>query len=214
MIMTPYRDGVQVNSAAADRDNRVLQLAHNRRRVRALLALPIMFAVCGCSSNVLSPDSGWFAKPLEFTSRPSWLFYSDGREPARQRPVGPEDFVSADGQCAAPTAVAPAAPPDAQPNAGEAANVPPPGPALSPTAVGLDMTECEVIRRAGHTGAIQIGNNARGERSVVMTYTSGPSPGIYRFTAGRLTSIERVAEPEPPPKPKRPARPQSSRTRT
>jgi hypothetical protein len=28
----------------------------------------------------------------------------------------------------------------------------------------------------------------------VITYIRGPRPGIYRFTAGRLTSIERAPE--------------------
>jgi hypothetical protein len=214
MIVTHYTAGVQVKSAAAGRDDGLLKLAHIDGPTRALLALPIILAVCGCSGSSFTSD-GWFAKPLEFTSRPSWLFYSDGRGPSRTRPVGPEDLVSADGSCAAPAATQASAPADIQSDAAsQTANTAPPGPALAPTAVGLDMTECEVVRRAGHTSAIQIGNNARGERSVVMTYTSGPSPGIYRFTAGRLTSIERVAEPEPPPKSRRPARPQTSRART
>jgi hypothetical protein len=34
----------------------------------------------------------------------------------------------------------------------------------------------------------------------VLTYMTGPWPGIYRFSAGRLKEVERVAAP-PPPKP-------------
>jgi hypothetical protein len=37
---------------------------------------------------------------------------------------------------------------------------------------------------------------------VVLTYLRGPAPGIYRFTAGRLLSIERA--PEAPPAPEKP----------
>ena len=35
---------------------------------------------------------------------------------------------------------------------------------------------------------------APGERATVITYIHGPRPGIYRFSAGRLTSIERAPE--------------------
>jgi hypothetical protein len=59
------------------------------------------------------------------------------------------------------------------------------------------MTECDVVRRAGAPEQLQVGADERGERAVVITYIRGPRPGIYRFAAGRLTSIERA--PEPPP---------------
>jgi hypothetical protein len=178
-----------------------------------MLALPLAMGLAGCSSDIR--DAGWFAKPIEFTSRPSWLFYSDGRAPERSKPVGPEEMVSADGGCAAAEAPPAAASAEAQPGSpgGEAGLTAPP-PAVGPSGIGLDMTECEVVRRAGRTGAVQIGTNARGDRTVVMTYTSGPSPGIYRFTSGRLTSIERVAEPEPPPKSRKPARTSQTRARS
>jgi hypothetical protein len=190
----------------------VLKPHHSQVSLRALLALPIALAFGGCSSSMFSSDAGWFSKPVEITSRPSWLFYSDGREQSKAKPIGPEDLVAADGSCAAAEAAPAVA--SAEPGAsGEAASAPAPAP-IAPSAIGLDMTECEVVRRAGHTSSIEVGNNARGERSVVMTYMSGPSPGIYRFTAGRLTSIQRVAEPEPPPKTKKPARSQQNRARS
>jgi len=43
---------------------------------------------------------------------------------------------------------------------------------------------------------------------VVLTYTGGPLPGVYRFSVGRLVAIERA--PGPPPtaaKPQKPAKP-------
>ena len=43
---------------------------------------------------------------------------------------------------------------------------------------------------------------ARGDRVAVVTYSRGPRAGIYTFTAGRLSSIERGAEPAPQPKPR------------
>ena len=60
--------------------------------------------------------------------------------------------------------------------------------------IALQMTECDVVRRAGAPEQLQVGADERGERAVVITYIRGPRPGIYRFNAGRLTSIERAPE--------------------
>jgi hypothetical protein len=51
---------------------------------------------------------------------------------------------------------------------------------------------------------IQLGTNERNERTLTLTYINGERPGIYFFTSGRLTAMERA--PEPPPKPKPPVR--------
>ena len=56
------------------------------------------------------------------------------------------------------------------------------------------MTECELVRTLGHTDRIEISTNERGLRSVTLTYLTGERPGIYRFEAGRLDSLERVDE--------------------
>jgi hypothetical protein len=81
--------------------------------------------------------------------------------------------------------------------------------------IGLGMTECEVVRRAGGPDQIEFGTNERGERALTLTYVHPPRPGVYRFTAGRLTSVERGPEPPAPPEqakskkpaPKKPAPP-------
>jgi len=65
--------------------------------------------------------------------------------------------------------------------------------------IALQMTECDVVRRAGPVEKIDIGSDERGERAVTLTYLRGPWPGVYRFTGGRLVSIERA--PGPPPAP-------------
>ena len=79
--------------------------------------------------------------------------------------------------------------------------------------IALQMTECEVVQRAGGPDGIEFGSEG-GERSVVLTYTRGARPGIYRFAGGRLYSIERAPEPpdaakpqkkSPPPKKRSPA---------
>jgi hypothetical protein len=64
------------------------------------------------------------------------------------------------------------------------------------------MTECQVVRRSGAPEQVELGTSPEGQRSVVLTYTGGSRPGIYRFASGRLVSIERA--PEPPPSPRQP----------
>jgi len=76
--------------------------------------------------------------------------------------------------------------------------------------IALDMSECDVVQRAGPPDNIDISTNPRGERAVVMTYARGDRPGIYRFAAGRLVSIERGAE--PPPAPERPKKKAKSKS--
>ena len=65
------------------------------------------------------------------------------------------------------------------------------------------------MQRAGVPGNVAIGAGNGGERSVVLTYLSGPWPGIYRFSDGRLKVVERgPTSPEPPAAPpkKKPAK--------
>jgi hypothetical protein len=104
--------------------------------------------------------------------------------PTRElRPVTAADLVDPQGQCAA---------------AGQNAS--------AQGGIALEMTECEVVGRAGPPENVQLGTTDRGERSVTLTYTGGPRPGIYRFAGGRLYAIERGQEPPPEPaKPKKPA---------
>jgi hypothetical protein len=117
------------------------------------------------------------------------------------RPVTAEDLVDQQGQCASggrDAAVVATAQPD---GSGPAA------PAMR-GGIALQMTECEVVRRAGAPDQSEFGTTDRGERSLVLTYNHGPRPGIYRFAGGRLSSIERTEEPPAPPataKPKKPA---------
>jgi hypothetical protein len=87
--------------------------------------------------------------------------------------------------------------------AGTGAPALPPQVRSGPSGIALQMTECEVVRVAGYTERVEIGGNERGQRSVTLTYMSGPRPGIYRFLGGRLASMERVAEPVQPKKPQK-----------
>src|SRR5580692_4017804 len=60
--------------------------------------------------------------------------------------------------------------------------------------VALGHTECDVVRGIGPPDSINPSNNARGDRVMVINYSHGQRAGIYTFTAGRLSSIERGPE--------------------
>jgi len=130
-------------------------------------------------------------------------------------PVAAEELVDAEGRCA--SAFVPAEPsPD--PDGGAPAQ--PMTMPLIPSGIGLDMTECDVVKRAGHPERVQIAANERNERTAVLTYIRGERPGIYHFTAGRLTLLERSPEPPPEARPQRrqpqkqpPRRPDRTATR-
>jgi hypothetical protein len=93
-------------------------------------------------------------------------------------------------------------PASAQPNAGLPEQ--PPGAPQLMGGIALGMSECDVVRRAGLPGNINIGAGDRGDRKVVLTYLTGSWPGIYTFDAGRLKIVDRA--PEPPPSAKPPAK--------
>jgi hypothetical protein len=161
-----------------------------------------------------------------------------------QGPVVPEDMVSADGRCAPPTAavaqaaepapVQPPAPADRPVGsvAGDLAGAPMPtatkasadpglqhlepanaGPVVA-GGIALGMTECQAVQRAGSPNNVAISAGERGERKVVLTYLSGPWPGIYTFNDGRLKTIDRAPEPPKPakaaPKKKKPVKPKTA----
>lgn len=160
-----------------------------------LLRNPIIFAgvaviasaVGACTSNQLVELGGAGTNLLprvDQLARPDWLTYSGAKDEFALRPVTAADLVSPEGQCAMIAAE----------------SGPPPGPegaATVPGGIALQMTECDVVRRAGAPDQVQIGGDERGERAVVITYVRGARPGVYRFAGGRLQSVERV--PGPPP---------------
>jgi hypothetical protein len=146
------------------------------------------------SSTVFVPDPTQFAPKQEAS-----------------KPITPADLVDANGMCADMGPAAAAVPPASGEGNPENLSAPAAAPALARN-VALQMSECEVVRSLGRAGDIQISANERGERVVVMTYTTPERP-VYRFVAGRLATIERTAEPPPPeaakkkPAPKKRARP-------
>jgi hypothetical protein len=152
-----------------------------------VLALAAMAPViAGCSGDGLS-GINVLPKTTE-VMRPDWLSYSGGKEEFTLRPTGPADLVGPEGQCAG-----------AEPDPNAEPGTPP---AATGGGISLQMTECEVVRRAGTPERVEFGSTQRGERSVVLTYSRGVRPGIYRFASGRLVSIERGPEPAAPARPK------------
>jgi hypothetical protein len=141
--------------------------------------------IAGCSS-----DSGINLPKLDSFMPESLDLGSAGNKFTEQRPVTAADLVDQQGRCAA-------APAGQGPDAADGAG-------LVRGGISLQMTECDVVRRAGPPDQIEFGATERGGRALTLTYSSGPRSGIYRFADGRVTSIERGPEPPPaPPQPKK-----------
>ncbi|NVO17694.1 MAG: hypothetical protein HXX10_27025 [Rhodoplanes sp.] len=150
-----------------------------RCSVLAGLAAVVALAVAGCSSLPDPADVKLLPSTNAFVPTSSADFAKSAVN--TNRPVSAAELVDGQGACAGAVAAS-----------GE------PGSIDRPLrGVGLDMTECEVVQIIGPAQSTQIGANERGERSVVMTYASAERSGIYRFTGGRLTAIERNGEPPP-----------------
>jgi hypothetical protein len=148
----------------------------------------LALAVAGCSSDLSLNNLTLVPKPETLMRKPDWAAISPGKADFSLRPVTPADLVNADGVC-------PAAPEQAGGSTDSTAAAGGAGAG----GIALQMTECDVVRRAGTVEKIDVSADERGERAVVLTYLRGPSAGVYRFTGGRLVSIERA--PGPPPAP-------------
>jgi hypothetical protein len=142
------------------------------------------------SSDLLSRDAEWFSRSGRLFIR-SVSIETPPLTP--DRPVTVEDLVSAEGFC-------PGMAPPGGSNALAEGAAAAPAPSTTGT-VALGHTECDVVRGIGAPDSVNLSNNARG-RVAVVTWSQGQRAGIYTFTAGRLTSIERGAEPVAQPKAK------------
>jgi hypothetical protein len=154
-------------------------------RSGVLAALAMAGVLGGCA------DVGWdagalFRKPVDVAGRSAGYTYSDLQESRQSRPVTDSDLVDANGSCPAAAAGSDAS--------------------ASSEGVGLGMTECEVVTRAGPPNNVQLGRNPNGDRTAVISYQSGPRPGIYHFERGRLTQMDRVEVAAPPQAKKKPAK--------
>jgi hypothetical protein len=170
--------------------------AHRKPLLALLLLGPLMAGCAGAgdmfSSDLLSKDAQWFSR----TGRLTISNVSIETPPLTpNKPVTADDLVSADGFC--PGMAPPGGPSDANALTDGAAGAPRP---TTTGTVALGHTECDVVRGIGAPGSVNLSNNARGDRVAVVSYSQGQRAGIYTFTAGRLTSIERGPEPVVQPK--------------
>ena len=163
----------------------------HRTRLLALLLFAPVIAGCAGASDLMSRDAEWF-------SRSGRLFIRNIEAPplSPNKAVTADDLVSAEGYC--PGMAAPGGSPadaNAATDGAAAAQVP-----STTGPVALGHTECDVVRGIGAPASVNLSNNPRGDRVAVITYLQGQRAGIYTFTAGRLTSIERGPEQVAPPK--------------
>jgi hypothetical protein len=154
--------------------------------------------MAGCSSTADFFSSDLLSKDAEWFSRSGRIFKKnvsiDAPPLTPDKPVAPGDLVSADGGC--PGLSAAGGPVDANASTGSTA----PAPSTTGT-VALGHTECDVVRGIGVPDSVNLSSNSRGDRVAMISYSQGQRAGIYIFTSGRLTSIERGTEPvEQPPK--------------
>ena len=163
----------------------------SNRLYRVLILATAIALVTGACSNM----PGWadVKLPSKNTFVPTNATSFNQTAVNSSKPVTAADLVDAQGLCAGGGA--------ATASEGESGQ-------MNASAVGLDMTECQVVQALGAPQATDITKNARGERTVTLTYLTTERAGLYRFVRGRLVSIERApgAEPERPakqPKPKK-----------
>lgn len=171
------------------------------RKPASVLALIAATMLGGCGGSTDSfTDVRFFPNSGNMFGSRDWARPPTAAEISLTAKTTPEDYVDASGACASAPAAA------AEPAAAGAS-----APAPTAGGVGLGMTECQVVQRAGQPTSVDIGaeNNAR---KAVLTYAGGNWPGIYTFVDGRLKIVDRVAAPEPakPAVKKRPAKPQTA----
>jgi hypothetical protein len=163
----------------------------SRKRLLALLLFAPL--VAGCSGAAELKDAEWFSRPQRLFIRSISI---DAPPLTPNQPVAAQDLVSADGYCPG------MAPPGGGPADANAATDGSPAPVVPSTSgtVALGHTECDVVRGIGPPASVSLSNNPRGDRVAVIKYTQGQRAGIYTFTGGRLSSIERGEEQAAPPK--------------
>jgi hypothetical protein len=173
--------------------------------VRVAAGISLLSAVLALGACAM-PDTDSFRAPsAENFFRPQSVSnFKDKVLP----PVAAEDMVDTSGRCAG--AFVPAAASGDQPAKQTNISLQEAGVPVIPAAIALEMSECDVVKRAGVAERVEIGTNERSERTAKLTYINGQRPGIYYFTAGRLTSMERAPE---PPAPQKPAKKQAKPTK-
>jgi hypothetical protein len=160
-------------------------------------------ALSGCANaDIFDQNERWFSRSIDLTGKTGGYTFAELQESSRNRALGANDLV--EGQGAGGPMAAPGAAP--APSAAQGPEPIPTAPDAAPTLLGqgiaLNMSECDVVYRAGAPSSVQLGKNQNSDRTLVLTYNGGPRPGIYRFEGGRLVDMDRVEVAPPPPLPK------------
>jgi hypothetical protein len=184
--------GQALNGAARETTFIVRDTNLHRNRLLGLLLFAPVVAGCSGTSDLISRDAEWFSRPGRLFIRNISI---DAPPLTPNKVVAAEDLVSAEGFCPG------MAPPEGSPaDANAATDGASAAPPSTTGTVALGHTECDVVRGIGAPASVNLSNNARGDRVAVINYVQGQRAGIYTFTAGRLSSIERG--PEQPAAPK------------
>lgn len=168
------------------------------RLVAKFAWLPVTLGLGACAlpdmDSFKTPDASALFRPLSVSN------YKDRTLP----PVAQADLVDSSGNCAGASVPTGAG----QDNVSlQQAGVP-----LIPAAIALEMSECDVVKRAGIAEKVDIGVNDQKIRTATLTYSRGQFPGVYNFVDGRLRSMERGPEPPAQAKPaKKAAKPVAKR---
>lgn len=165
---------------------------HNKKLTRVLAFLVLAPVVSGCSGtpDFLSKDTEWFNRPQRLFIKSISI---DAPPLSPEKPVLAEDLVSAEGAC---PGMAPAA---GDPGANALASDAAAAPTGAGGTVALGHTECDVVRGIGAPDSVNISSNG-GDRVATVTWLRSARAGVYTFTGGRLTSVERAPDPGPAPK--------------
>jgi hypothetical protein len=163
----------------------------NEKLTRVLAFLVLTSAVAGCSgsSDLLSKDAEWFSRPGRLFIRNVSI---DTPPLTPDKPVTADDLVSAEGAC---PGMAPAGGPADANASSDTASAPP----AAGGSVALGHTECDVVRGIGAPDSVNV-SGAGDSRVATVTWLHGARAGIYTFTGGRLSSVEKAPDAGPPPK--------------
>jgi hypothetical protein len=175
-------------SSRSDNPVRSIVRHTNEKLTRVLTFLVLASAVSGCSgaADMFSvKDAEWFSGSRRLFIRSVSI---DTPPLTPEKPITPDDLVSAEGGC--PGMAPPGAPADA--NASTAAPV-------AGGSVALGHTECDVVRGIGAPDSVNISGGGDA-RVATVTWLHGARAGIYTFAGGRLTSVERAPDAGPSPK--------------
>ncbi len=146
-----------------------------------------LFAGCAGAPDLFSRDTEWF-------SRSGRLFIKnvsiETPPLTPDKPVYSDDLITAEGAC--PGLEPAGVPGDANALNDSAA------PRSRPGVVALGHTECDVARGAGAPDNVNFSTDGAGRQIAIFTYSRGPRAGLYTFTNGRLSSVERNPQQEQP----------------